>query len=311
MSLRAPEDYGRVLLVMGGDGSEREVSLDGGSQVLAALQRQDVDVEPIDGLAELIAAVGQQRGDRVFNLLHGRGGEDGVLQGAMRALGVPFTGAGVLGSALSMHKAQAKRIWLQCGLLTPQFALVVSEEAAARAAEELGFPLVCKPPSEGSSVGISMVADADELSTAFELAQRHETEVMLESFIEGAEYTVGVLAGKALPVVRIQPARAFYDYTAKYEDDATGYFCPSGLSSNEEAMLQATALAAFRALECSGWGRIDFIRGSDRRFYLLEANTTPGMTSHSLVPKAAAAAGISFDDLCLAILETSFDEVKR
>ena len=229
MSGRGPEAYGRVLLVMGGEGSERAVSLDGGGQVLAALRRADVEVQPVDGLSELIDTI--RDGDRVFNLLHGRGGEDGVLQGAMRALGVPFTGAGVLGSALSMHKAQAKRIWVHCGLLTPPFALVETLDTARQAARELGYPLVCKPPSEGSSVGISMVDDEASLPSAIELAQRYERQVMLEAFVEGAEYTVGILAGQALPVVRIQPARAFYDYTAKYEDDATGYFCPSGLTS--------------------------------------------------------------------------------
>lgn len=310
MKLRPASAYGQVLVVMGGSGSEREVSLDGGRQVVAALADQGIASEAVDGIPALLEALQAGTGDRVFNLLHGRGGEDGVLQGALSALGVPCTGSGVLGSALSMHKALSKRVWLQHGLPTADFVMADAGDGVDELLARIELPVVVKPPSEGSSVGISIVREADQLGPALKLARQYEARVMLERFVAGSEYTVGILGGRALPVVRIQPARAFYDYRAKYEDEATGYFCPSGLSGEAEATLRELGLAAFAALHCCGWGRVDFI-GRDGVFHLLEANTTPGMTSHSLVPKAAAADGIGFSDLCRAILDTSFAEETR
>jgi D-alanine-D-alanine ligase len=303
-----PLDFGRVALVMGGDSAERQVSLDGGADVLAALRRCQINVEPVDGIPALLDQVADGQVDRVFNLLHGRGGEDGALQGALRCLGVPVTGSGVLGSSLSMNKSLSKRVWRDSGLPSADQVTLDSGEDADKAARALGFPLVVKPVSEGSSVGIQMVHADEELAAAVKAAFEHESQIMLERFIDGPEYTVGILQRQALPVIRIETDRDFYNYQAKYEDDNTRYLCPCGLSPEQEERMQTMALQAFDVLGCSGWGRVDFMQGSDRVDLLLEANTVPGMTSHSLVPKAAAAAGIEFDQLVWRILETSFEE---
>ncbi len=300
------ERYGRVAVAMGGAGAERDVSLDGGRDVLAALLASGVCAVGVDGIGALLSLVQRGEVDRVFNLLHGRMGEDGTLQGALQCHGVPFTGSGVLGSAVSLDKAVSKRLWLAAGLPTAPFEILAPGDDARLAAERLGWPVVVKPRSEGSSIGIHIVRSADQLDAAVADARSHEASILLEAFVGGAEYTVGILDGEALPVIRIEPPGDFYDYAAKYESDATGYHCPSGLAPEAEARLQALALQAFDALELRGWGRIDFIGTSAREAFLLEANTTPGMTSHSLVPKAAAAAGISFEALCLKILDTSF-----
>jgi D-alanine-D-alanine ligase len=303
-----PQDFGRVALVMGGDSAERKVSLDGGADVLDALRRRQVNVTPIDGIPELLQSIAEQRVDRVFNLLHGRGGEDGTLQGALRCLGVPVTGSNVLGSSLSMNKSLSKRVWQDSGLATAKQLILGPDGDAVAAANKIGLPLVVKPVSEGSSFGIHMIHDIADLGVAVEDSRHHQSQIMLEAFIDGPEYTVGILQSQALPVIRIETDRDFYDYQAKYEDDGTSYLCPCGLPADEEAQLQQLALQAFDQLWCSGWGRVDFMRAPDQQDLLLEANTVPGMTSHSLVPKAAAAAGIEFDDLVWRILETSFEE---
>ncbi len=310
MRIDNPRDFGRVAVVMGGDSSERAVSLDSGRCVLAALTARDINAFAVDGISALIEQVREGEVDRVFNILHGRGGEDGVVQGVLKALGVPVTGAGLLGSALSMDKARSKMIWREHALPTANFVVVRQGEDPVAAAESLSYPLFAKPVSEGSSVGISRVDEPAQLLHAVAEARRFEDQVMLETFIDGDELTVGIVHDQALPVVRIEPAHTFYDYEAKYADDAgTRYHCPSGLSEHEEQTLGAMALRAFAVLGCSGWGRVDFLRDRKRdQYFLLEANTTPGMTSHSLVPKAAASIGVSFEQLVWQVLETSFAE---
>lgn len=308
MRIERAEDFGRVAVVLGGDGPEREVSLDGGREVIAALQARAVNCFAVDGIPTLLTRAADGEVDRVFNLLHGRGGEDGALQGALRCLQIPCTGAGVLGSALSMDKDLSKHVWRDLGLQTADHAVLRPGDDAAEAARSVGLPVVVKPVSAGSSVGISLVRDPDELAAAVALAFRYERRVMIEQLIEGRELTVGILTDRELPAIAIETKRAFYDYQAKYLDDDTRYLIPCGLNEAEEAELKRAARRAFAALDLSGWGRVDFIRDAGGRNLLLEVNTTPGMTSHSLVPKAAAAFGIDFETLVWEILETSFEE---
>jgi D-alanine-D-alanine ligase len=244
---------------------------------------------------------------RVFNILHGRGGEDGVLQGALDSLGVPYTGSRVLGSALSMDKIRTKQVWQSLGLPTPQYVRHHAGEDIGGAIAALGLPVVVKPSHEGSSVGITRVRTQGDFAGAIKLATRYDGELVIEQMIVGEEYTVGILQGEALPSIRIVPKGEFYDYHAKYVADDTQYICP-GLEAAAEAEIRALALRAFDAINCAGWGRVDVMRDRAGNFFLLEINTTPGMTSHSLVPKAARAVGIEFDELCWRILETSMEE---
>lgn len=305
MRITDPLAFGRVAVAMGGDSAEREVSLDSGRNVLEALRALGVDAHPVDGVTALLDAIRGGHFARVFNILHGRGGEDGVLQGALEALRIPYTGSGVLGSALSMDKIRTKQVWIACGLPTPEFVVCRPGDDIAGLVGGLGLPVVVKPAHEGSSVGVSRVRSPAELSAAFETAARHDTNLLVERLIEGDELTVAILDGEALPSIRIVPAGEYYDWHAKYVAEDTQYLCP-GLEGNAEAELRALALEAFRAAGCSGWGRVDVMRDRAGGLWLLEANTTPGMTGHSLVPKAAAAVGIDFPSLCWRILETSF-----
>lgn len=305
MRITDPLAFGRVAVAMGGDSAEREVSLDSGRNVLEALRARGVDAHPVDGVTALLDAIRGGHFARVFNILHGRGGEDGVLQGALEALRIPYTGSGVLGSALSMDKIRTKQVWIACGLPTPEFVVCRPGDDIAGLVGGLGLPVVVKPAHEGSSVGVSRVRSPAELSAAFETAARHDTNLLVERLIEGDELTVAILDGEALPSIRIVPAGEYYDWHAKYVAEDTQYLCP-GLEGNAEAELRALALEAFRAAGCSGWGRVDVMRDRAGGLWLLEANTTPGMTGHSLVPKAAAAVGIDFPSLCWRILETSF-----
>ncbi len=305
-----PTAFGRVAVVMGGDSSEREVSLNSGSNVLAALRARGVDATPVDGIPALLAHIREGRCDRVFNILHGRGGEDGVLQGALEALGVPHTGSGVLGSALTMDKVRTKRVWQALGIPTPAFAVLHPGADVAAAVASVGLPAIVKPSREGSSVGVTRVFASADIGAAVELAQRYDGELLVERMIVGPELTVAVLDGEALPSIRIVPAGEFYDYHAKYVADDTQYLCP-GRMEPAESQLRALCERAFAAVGASGWGRIDVMCDEQGAFFLLEVNTTPGMTSHSLVPKAAAKAGIGFEDLCWRILETSVKEVAR
>ena len=305
-----PADFGRVAVVMGGTSSEREVSLNSGANVLAALRARGVDATPIDGIPALLAHIQGGHCDRVFNILHGRGGEDGVLQGALEALGVPYTGSGVLGSALTMDKVRTKRVWQSLGMPTPAFAVLHPGADVAAAVAQVGLPAIVKPSREGSSVGVTRVFAVADIEAAVELAQRYDGELLVERMIVGPELTVAVLDGQALPSIRIVPVGEFYDYHAKYVAEDTQYLCP-GRDEPAESELCALCERAFTAVGSSGWGRIDVMCDLDGNFYLLEVNTTPGMTSHSLVPKAAAKAGISFEDLCWRILETSVREIAR
>jgi len=302
-----PREFGRVAVVLGGNSAEREVSLNSGGNVLEALKARGVDAHAIDGIPALLDALRAGHFARVFNILHGRGGEDGVLQGALASLGVPVTGSGVLGSALSMDKIRTKQVWQAVGLPTPRYVRHRIGEDIGSAIATLGLPVVVKPSREGSSVGITRVRSIDDLRDAVALAARYDGELVVEQMIEGEEYTVGILQGEALPSIRIVPAGEFYDYHAKYVAEDTQYICP-GLDATGEDMIRSLALRAFEAAGCSGWGRVDLMRNRSGEFYLLEVNTTPGMTSHSLVPKAAKAVGISFEELCWRILETSMEQ---
>ncbi|MFL6547974.1 MAG: D-alanine--D-alanine ligase [Povalibacter sp.] len=301
-----PRAFGRVAVLMGGTSSEREVSLDSGKNCLEALQRRGVDAYAVDGIAALVQELVARRCDRVFNILHGHhgGGEDGVLQGLLDAFRVPYTGSDVLGSALSMDKIRTKQVWLSLGLSTPRYVGLERNADVESAARELGLPVIVKPACEGSSVGVSRVFSEKDLPGAVALAARYEGDLLMEQMIVGEEYTVGILGQQALPTIRIVPAGEYYDYHAKYVAEDTQYLCP-GLTGAAEEEMKALALAAFRSAGCSGWGRVDVMRDRSGTNFLLEVNTAPGMTSHSLVPKAARVVGIEFDDLVWQVLETS------
>ena len=312
MKIADARQFGRVAVVMGGQSAERDVSLDSGRNVLAALRAKGVDAHPVDGIPALLDALRAGHYARVFNILHGRGGEDGVLQGALESLRVPYTGSGVLGSALTMDKIRTKQVWQAIGLPTPRYARFVPSGSGrgddlAAAIKSVGLPVVVKPSHEGSSVGITRVYKESDLASAIQLASRYDGELVIEQLIEGGEFTVGVLHGEALPSIHIVPKGAFYDYHAKYVAEDTQYICP-GLEGNAERAIRELAMRAFESSGASGWGRVDVMQDRDGRNFLLEVNTTPGMTSHSLVPKAAKAVGIDFETLCWRILETSFDK---
>jgi D-alanine-D-alanine ligase len=302
-----PRDFGRVAVLLGGTSSEREVSLNSGANVLEALRARGVDAQPVDGIPALVEALLAKKFDRVFNILHGNkgGGEDGVLQGLLEALGVPCTGSGVLGTALAMDKIRTKQVWMSLGLPTPGYARLSPGDDVHAAAKAIGLPVIVKPACEGSSVGVSRVFNDGDLDAAVELAARYPGELLMEQMIVGDELTVGILGRQALPSIRIVPAGEYYDYHAKYVAEDTQYLCP-GLDGDAETEVRRLALAAFDAVGCSGWSRVDVMRDRAGKFHLLEVNTAPGMTSHSLVPKAAREVGIDFETLCWSILETSF-----
>lgn len=306
-----PARFGRVAVLLGGTSSEAEVSRDSGRNVLDALRARGVDATAVDGIPALAEALVQRRFDRVFNILHGHkgGGEDGVVQGLMEAFGMPYTGSPVLGSALSMDKVRTKQVWLALGLPTPRYVRLLKGDDVHAAARELGLPVIVKPANEGSSVGVTRVFQDSDLDAAVELAIRYDGELLMEQLIEGDELTVGILGGVALPSIRIVPKGQWYDYHAKYVAEDTQYLCP-GLEGDDEIEIRRIALAAFQAAGCRGWGRVDVMRDrASGRFYLLEVNTAPGMTSHSLVPKAAGQAGLDFQELCWRILEQTLPEV--
>ena len=302
---RNPADFGRVGVLMGGWSSEREVSLWSGKNVVAALERQKVNVAGLDCDRQTILGLGVHGFDRVLNLLHGTGGEDGTVQAALDLIGLPYPGCGVLASALALDKLLTKRIWRAEGVPTPDYMVLESEDDAAEAARQFGFPLIVKPSADGSSVGVSKVKHSGQLAQAFAEARAGNRAVMGERFIAGAEYTCAVLDGEALPLIRIEPDGEFYDYHAKYISEKTRYLCPADLDPAHELRIRAICLRAFELIGGRGWGRVDFMLDGDGEPWLLEVNTIPGMTSHSLVPMAARAVGISFDALCWALLETT------
>lgn len=302
------QKYGKVAVLFGGNSAEREVSLRSGKAVLDALLRAGVDAHGVDFRGDLERLKGF---DRVWLALHGRGGEDGTLQGALEFLGIPYTGSGVLGSSLGMDKQRCKLLWLALGLSTPAYQMIepaVAEDLArARAVlAKVGPVVMVKPVLEGSSVGISKAATPEELIAAVMAAAQFKSPIMAEHFIDGDEYTVPILNDAALPSIHMKTPRSFYDYQAKYHSGGTTqYFCPSGLTPDEEQELGRLALTAFKSVGCSGWGRVDLMRDKAGRFYLLEVNTLPGMTETSLVPMAAKAAGLSFEQLVVKILDTA------
>lgn len=296
--------FGKVALLMGGQSAEREISLNSGGAVLAALERLDVDVHGIDPGDDVIEVLRHGKFDRAFIVLHGRGGEDGQMQGALERIAMPYTGSGVLGSALGMDKYRTKLAWAGAGLPTAPFVLLRRAEDLARA-EELGFPLMIKPAREGSSIGMARAENSEQLADAWKAAAVLDGLVLAESWISGPEYTCAILGREALPMIRLETPNVFYDYDAKYQSNTTRYLCPCGLDEATERRLQALALDAFEVVGASGWGRVDIMVGADGQAQLLEVNTVPGMTDHSLVPMAARARGIEFDELCLRILETS------
>jgi D-alanine-D-alanine ligase len=305
-SVTAPGEFGRVAVLFGGDSSEREISLLSGNAVLEALKRRGVDAHAFDPRARALAELLGGGFTRVWIALHGPGGEDGTLQGALEYLGVPYTGSGVMGSAIGMDKLRTKRLAQAIGVPTADFLALSGPEDFAPALERLGLPLIVKPATQGSSVGMSKVTSAQELPAAFAAAAAFERLVFAEPWLPGPEYTVSILKDEALPSIRIETPKTFYDYEAKYFRDDTRYFCPSGLAAAAEAHLRSLALAAFEAAGASGWGRADFMLDATGRPQLLEINTIPGMTSHSLVPMAARAVGLDFEALVWRILETSF-----
>jgi D-alanine-D-alanine ligase len=300
--------FGRVAVLLGGTSAEREVSLDSGRNVLEALQSRGVQAFAVDGIPALVDAVRDGKVDRVFNILHGNkgGGEDGVLQGLLDALGVPYTGPGVLGSALTMDKIRTKQVWMAEGLPTPRFVRLAPGADLVAAARSLGLPVFVKPSSEGSSVGVFRILAESDLPPAAEFAAGYAGELLMEQMVQGDEFTVGIVGDVVLPSIRIVPAGDWYDYHAKYIADDTQYLCP-GLEGQDEDDIRHLALAAFRSAGCTGWGRVDVMRDRVHGLQLIEVNTAPGMTSHSLVPKAAGVAGVGFAELCWRILEQTVE----
>jgi len=298
-----PSRFGKVAVLFGGKSAEREVSLKSGAAVLAALKRGGVDAHAFDPAVQNLQDLRDEGFERAFIALHGRFGEDGTVQGALELLGIPYTGSGVLASALGMDKWRTKLVWQAAGLTVPNYLLLDKRSDWEDVVRKLGLPLFVKPANEGSSVGISKVKTVEELPDAYREAARHDTLVIAESFIGGGEYTVAILGDQALPVIKIEPANEFYDYDAKYLRDDTRYLCPCGLGAEQEAEMQRLAKQAFMLIGGQGWGRVDFLLDKAGSPYLLEVNTSPGMTDHSLVPMAARQSGISFEQLVQRVLE--------
>ena len=294
-----------MAVLMGGFSSERDVSLNSGAAIVAALQSRGIDAHPFDPKAQDIVQLKALGFQTAFNTLHGTYGEDGTVQGLLEALGVPYTGCGVMASAIGMDKYRTKLVWQGLGLPVPEFAVLHDNSDFAAIERELGLPLFVKPAVEGSSVGVVKVKEAGSLKAAYQSVKHLHGEILAERFIGGGEYTCAVLNGQALPSIHIIPATEFYDYEAKYNRDDTVYQCPSDLNEADEALMRSLSVRAFAAIGGQGWGRVDFLKDTDGKLYLLEVNTLPGMTSHSLVPKAAAQSGLSFADLCVEILKTA------
>ena len=337
LALNNPEQFGRVAVMMGGSAAEREVSLRSGAAVYKALKAKGVDAIAVDVTGSPIDALAGQKFDRVFNIVHGRGGEDGVLQGVLEVLGIPYTGSGVMASALTMDKLRTKLCWQGYGLVTPKWCLLKDETDLADCIEKLGFPVIVKPAQEGSSIGMSKATNRDELQKALTVAAKYRCDVYAEAWVTGKEYTVAVLDGgacmdaggttprtgevelrleqqsrvmqgaitEALPVIRLETPNVFYDYEAKYQATTTQYHCPCGLPPDQELFIKDLAVTACKVVGVKGWGRVDVFIDDSGQYQLIEVNTVPGMTDHSLVPMAARQAGIDFEELVWRILETS------
>ena len=302
-----PHAFGKVAVLLGGKSAEREVSLNSGNAVLAALKRSGVDAHAFDPAERELGELKRDGFARAFVTLHGGQGEDGTVQGALALLGIPYTGSGVLASALAMDKWRCKLVWQAAGLPIPAYELVDAGSDFTAVAARLGLPMFVKPANEGSSFGISKVKTLADLRAAYELAARYDALVIAEQFVGGGEYTVAILGSEALPVIKIEPANEFYDYEAKYLRDDTRYLCPSGLTAEQESEILRLAQRGYAVIGGAGWGRVDFLVDAADKPYLLEANTSPGMTDHSLMPMAARAAGLSFEDLVMKILEQTME----
>jgi len=305
MVINKPEQFGRVAVMMGGSAAEREVSLRSGAAVYEALKRKGVDAIAIDVTGSPIDALAGQKIDRVFNIIHGRGGEDGVLQGVLEVLEIPYTGSRVMASALTMDKLRTKLCWQGYGLITPKWHVLKDEADLDACIEKLGFPVIVKPAQEGSSIGMSKATSRSELQQALTVAAKYRCDVYAEAWVTGKEYTVAVLDGEALPVIRLETPNAFYDYEAKYQATTTQYHCPCGLSQDQEQFIKNLAATACQVVGVKGWGRVDVFIDDLGQYQLIEVNTVPGMTDHSLVPMAARQAGMDFDELVWRVLETS------
>ena len=299
-------DYGKVAVLMGGWSAEREISLLSGGAVLTALQQKGIDAHGVDVGHDIASVLAAGDYNRALIMLHGRGGEDGAMQGLLEVMGLPYTGSGILGSALAMDKLRCKQVWAAEGYPIPEYMVLQTEQDCNDAVEKLGLPLIIKPALEGSSIGMSKVDAEDEILPAFNIARKCEGAVLAEKWITGAEYTAAILNHKVLPMIRLETDRAFYDYVAKYEANDTRYICPCGLEQSKEQELGSIMLSAFDAIDASGWGRIDFMLDANGQPWLIEANTVPGMTSHSLVPMAAKQGGIEFYELVIEILRSSY-----
>ncbi len=306
-STRNPQDFGRVAVLFGGRSAERAVSLKSGAAVLEALQAAGVDAFGIDAGADLLQRLSSERIDRAFIVLHGRGGEDGSMQGLLECAGIPYTGSGILASALAMDKLRTKQVWQSLGLPTPRHAVLASEADCHAAAQQLGFPLIVKPAHEGSSIGMAKVDGIAELIVAWRAASAYDSQVLVEQWIQGPEFTVAILRGEVLPPIALGTPHSFYDYDAKYLASDTQYRIPCGLDATREEELKALSAQACDAVGIQGWARVDVMQDAAGAFWLLEVNTVPGMTDHSLVPMAARAAGLDFQQLVLAILDDSLE----
>ena len=304
----APADFGRVAVLFGGKSAEREVSLNSGNAVLAALQSAGVDAFGIDVGDDFISRITQEKIDRAFIILHGRGGEDGSMQGLLECLGIPYTGSGILASALAMDKLRTKQVWHSLGIPTPRHAVLATEADCICAAKELSFPLIVKPAHEGSSIGIAKVNNVDELISAWTEASKYDSQVLVEQWITGPEFTIATLRDQVLPPIALGTPHTFYDYDAKYVANDTQYRVPCGLDEAKEKELMDLTAKACEAIGIAGWGRLDVMQDAQGQFWLLEVNTAPGMTDHSLVPMAAKAAGLDFQQLVLSILAASVEE---
>lgn len=299
------QNFGKVAVLMGGFSSEREVSLNSGRAVLAALLERGIDAHAFDPKEMPLSELKTQGFDCAFNILHGAYGEDGTIQGALTALGIPYTGCGVMASAIGMDKYRCKLLWKGLGLPVPDYVVLHDDTDFAAVEAQLGLPMFVKPAAEGSSVGVVKVKEAGQLPAVYAELKQYQGEIIAEAFIGGGEYTCAVLNGKALPSIRIVPATEFYNVEAKYQRNDTQYLCPSDLSAEDECLIGELAVRAFEAMGGTGWGRIDFLKSETGKLYLLEANTLPGMTAHSLVPKAAKQSGLEFADLCIEVLKTA------
>lgn len=306
--IKNPEEFGKVAVLMGGTSAERAISLKSGAAVLSALQAQNIDAHGVDVDQDIVGALRRGEFDRAFIILHGRGGEDGVIQAVLETLKMPYTGSGVMASALSMDKLRTKLVWLGAGSPTPRFKRYSIQANLNEQIVNIGLPVMIKPAREGSSIGMSKVEKEEHLSAALQKALDFDEEVFAEQWITGNEYTATILDNQPLPLIKLETSHGFYDFEAKYQATDTRYICPCGLDAESEGKLQAVALEAFKIVGCRGWGRVDMMVDRSGAPWLLEVNSVPGMTDHSLVPMAAKAAGLSFQQLVWKILETSFDQ---